>query len=162
RDFIQKVILSTGSVVAASHILSKLGFEDGLVKEVKAQGKEIETADVSFPSGDQLIPAYLAKPAGKGPFPTIIVIQEVFGLSHFIKDVARLFANNGYLALAPCLQEAGTTFRCELPDGKHAQWMLDTIQSGEAIIPLAEQDKLRDAFTWLAKRPDVDATHIAS
>src|SRR5262245_36573804 len=91
RDFIQKLVVSTGSIVAAGHVLSKLGFEEGLVKEVKAATNgEIVTQDLFYPSGDEQIQAYLAKPAGKGPFPTMIVIQEIFGLSNFIKDVARL------------------------------------------------------------------------
>lgn len=158
RDFIQKLVLSTGSVVAAGHTLAKMGFEESLVREVKAGGGDIETADVSFQSGNETVPAYLAKPAGQGPFPTMIVIHEIFGLSNFAKDVARLFARRGYLALAPCFTEGN----CVLPDGKHAEWMMKTIQTGVALVPLDEQDKLRAAFNWLAKRPDVDATHIAS
>ncbi|MBI1746682.1 MAG: dienelactone hydrolase family protein [Acidobacteria bacterium] len=161
RDFIQKVILSTGSVVAAGHTLSQMGFEVGLIQEAKAQGGgDIIIEEVTYPSANQMIRGYLAKPAQGGPFPTMIVIHEIFGLSDFIKDVARLFARRGYLALAPCLSEGNCAD--DLPDGKHAQWMLDTLQSGEARVPLDEQDKLIAGFNWLAQRSDVDPTHIGS
>ena len=158
RDFIRKVILSAGGVAAASQVLSQMGFDAGLVNEVKAQVKGIVTEDVTFPSGDQAIPAFLAKPVGEGPYPTMIVISEIFGLSDFIKNVARMFAENGFLALAPCFSEAG----CRLPDDKHAEWMMETMETGVAGVPVSEQVKLLNAFNWLALRADVDATHIAS
>ena len=49
------------------------------------------------------MPAYLAKPAGAGPWPAVLVIQEAFGLNEHIKDVARRVAGEGYVALAPDL-----------------------------------------------------------
>ncbi len=47
------------------------------------------------------IPAYRAHPAAGGPFPTVIVIQEIFGVHEHIKDVVRRFAKAGYYAIAP-------------------------------------------------------------
>ncbi len=38
---------------------------------------------------------------GKGPFPTVIVIMEAFGLNDQIKGVCDLYANYGYAAIAP-------------------------------------------------------------
>jgi carboxymethylenebutenolidase len=49
------------------------------------------------------MPAYLARPAGGGPWPAVLVIQEAFGLNDHIKDVARRVAAEGYVALAPDL-----------------------------------------------------------
>jgi carboxymethylenebutenolidase len=46
---------------------------------------------------------YLAKPDGKGPFPTVIVIQEWWGLDAQTKSIADRFAKEGYLAFAPDL-----------------------------------------------------------
>jgi carboxymethylenebutenolidase len=46
--------------------------------------------------------AYLASPkSGKGP--GIIVIQEIFGINDFVKEVADHYAEKGYFALAPDL-----------------------------------------------------------
>ncbi|MFN8381331.1 MAG: dienelactone hydrolase family protein [Anaerolineales bacterium] len=46
---------------------------------------------------------YLAKPAGAGPFPAMIVIQEWWGLDAQTKSIADRFAKEGYLAFAPDL-----------------------------------------------------------
>ena len=48
--------------------------------------------------------AYRADPAGK-PKGCMIVIQEIFGVNDHIKDVANRVAANGYLAVAPCMQD---------------------------------------------------------
>jgi len=44
---------------------------------------------------------YLVQPAGEGPFPAVVVIHENRGLNPYIEDVARRFAVEGFLALAP-------------------------------------------------------------
>jgi carboxymethylenebutenolidase len=50
---------------------------------------------------DGHLPGYAARPAGAGPFPTILVIEEIFGVHEYIKDVCRRLAKRGYLAVAP-------------------------------------------------------------
>ena len=44
---------------------------------------------------------YLVRPAGVGPFPSVVVIHENRGLNPYIEDVARRAAVAGFLALAP-------------------------------------------------------------
>ncbi len=158
REFIQRIVVLAGGAAAAVPLLKQLGFDSGLIREASAQDSKIETMELDFQSGDETVHAYLAKPVGPGPFPTMIVIHEIFGLSEFIKDVARLMARNGYLALAPHFTEGGGA----MPDGKHAQWMLDTLRTGVARVPDDEQDKLRDAYAFLSQRDDVDPDHIGS
>ena len=46
---------------------------------------------------------YLAKPAGAGPWPAVVVLQEWWGLNDHIKAIADRFAAAGYVALAPDL-----------------------------------------------------------
>jgi carboxymethylenebutenolidase len=58
-----------------------------------------------IPAGDVHIPAYRAKPAGGTAFPTILVVQEIFGIHEHIKDLCRRIAKKGYLAVAPYLYE---------------------------------------------------------
>nr|AAB58886.1 orf2 [Methylorubrum extorquens AM1] len=57
--------------------------------------------EVKIPMQDGVIPAYRAMPAEGGPFPTILVVQEIFGVHEHIKDVCRRLAKLGYFALAP-------------------------------------------------------------
>jgi carboxymethylenebutenolidase len=49
------------------------------------------------------VPVYMAKPKGKSDLPVVLVISEIFGLHEHIADVARRFAKQGYLAIAPDL-----------------------------------------------------------
>ncbi|OYQ33739.1 carboxymethylenebutenolidase [Niveispirillum lacus] len=56
--------------------------------------------EVSIPVEGGNLPAYRAKPAGAGPFPIVMVVQEIFGVHEHIKDVCRRFAKEGYLAVA--------------------------------------------------------------
>lgn len=57
--------------------------------------------EVRIPVADGQLPAYAARPDGAGPFPTILVIEEIFGVHEYIQDVCRRFAKHGYLAVAP-------------------------------------------------------------
>ena len=63
----------------------------------------LTTGEVNVPVPDGQIPAYYAMPATDGPFPTVLVVQEIFGVHEHIKDVCRRFAKNGYYAIAPAL-----------------------------------------------------------
>jgi carboxymethylenebutenolidase len=68
--------------------------------ETDARGLEIEEATFFGHEGYEL-PFYLARPEGPGPFPAVIVVNEIFGIHSYIKDVCRRLAHEGYLALAP-------------------------------------------------------------
>jgi carboxymethylenebutenolidase len=61
----------------------------------------LAAGEATIPSGDFPLPAYVARPAGPGPFPVVLVVSEIFGVHEHIADVARRFAHLGYLAIAP-------------------------------------------------------------
>jgi carboxymethylenebutenolidase len=71
---------------------------------------ELSTGDVTFTSGSDEIFGYLARPVAEGVYPAIMICHENRGLTDHIRDVARRFAKNGYVALAPDLlaREGGT------------------------------------------------------
>ncbi len=60
----------------------------------------IEAGETQIPTTDGKLPAYYAKPARRGPFPIILVNEEIFGVHEYIKDVCRRLAKAGYLAVA--------------------------------------------------------------
>jgi len=60
---------------------------------------------VNVKTGDGEMPAYRAMPAGGRNLPTVLVVQEIFGVHEHIKDVCRRLAHAGYLAIAPELYE---------------------------------------------------------
>jgi carboxymethylenebutenolidase len=57
--------------------------------------------EVQVPVADGHLPAYAARPASAGPHPTVLVIEEIFGVHEYIKDVCRRLAKQGYMAVAP-------------------------------------------------------------
>src|SRR5712675_876380 len=57
--------------------------------------------EVKIPVAGGEIPAYRAMPATGGPFPTVLVVHEIFGVHEHIKDICRRLAKLGYLAVAP-------------------------------------------------------------
>ena len=61
----------------------------------------IEAGEVKIPAGDVDLPGYFARPHGAGPFPIVVVNEEIFGLHDYIKDICRRLAKAGYAAVAP-------------------------------------------------------------
>lgn len=68
---------------------------------ITTDSKGLEAGEVKVPVKDGTIPAYRAMPATGGPFPVVLVVQEIFGVHEHIKDICRRFAKLGYLAIAP-------------------------------------------------------------
>jgi carboxymethylenebutenolidase len=61
----------------------------------------LTAGEVKIPTSGGDIPAYRAMPNSGGPFPVVLVVQEIFGVHEHIKDVCRRLAKLGYLAIAP-------------------------------------------------------------
>jgi carboxymethylenebutenolidase len=72
---------------------------------------EFNTAAV--PDGTE-IDLYVATPAGEGPFPLVIVLQEAFGVNGHIRRIADRLSYEGYAAVAPDLFHR-TGRRLDLP-----------------------------------------------
>ncbi len=61
----------------------------------------LEASDVKIPAKGGDMPAYRARPLKGKNWPTVLVVQEIFGVHDYIKDICRRFARLGYLAIAP-------------------------------------------------------------
>src|SRR5262245_5494539 len=71
----------------------------GASTRVKAQtASNIATQDIICENG---MPALLAHPAGSGPFPTVILMHERYGLVKHTRDQAMRCARDGFAVLAP-------------------------------------------------------------
>ena len=68
---------------------------------IKTDDKGLVAGEVKIPVEKGTIPGYRAMPTGPGPFPVVLVVQEIFGVHEHIKDVCRRFAKLGYFAIAP-------------------------------------------------------------
>jgi len=68
---------------------------------IATDAKGLVAGKIDIPAPDGKIPAYRAAPEGKKNLPTLIVVQEIFGVHEYIQDVCRRLAHRGYLAIAP-------------------------------------------------------------
>ncbi len=59
-----------------------------------------DAKQVTYKSGDENVTGVLYEPAGKGPFPAIVVIHEWWGLNDWVKEQASKLADQGYVTLA--------------------------------------------------------------
>jgi carboxymethylenebutenolidase len=69
-------------------------------KAIVTDANGLTAGDVKIPLADAELPAYRAMPATGGPFPVSLVVQEIFGVHEHIRDVCRLLAKQGYMAIA--------------------------------------------------------------
>jgi carboxymethylenebutenolidase len=61
----------------------------------------VTAGEVEIPSGDFQMPGYRAMPSSGSAFPTVLVVQEIFGVHEHIRDLCRRLAKSGYFAVAP-------------------------------------------------------------
>lgn len=61
----------------------------------------LTAGEVKIPVSGGDMPAYRAMPGKGGPFPVVLVVQEIFGVHEHIRDVCRRFAKLGWFAVAP-------------------------------------------------------------
>ncbi|MDQ2105106.1 dienelactone hydrolase family protein [Azospirillum isscasi] len=109
--------------------------------------------DISIPAGDGgSFSAYVAKPAGGGPAPGLVVIQEIFGVNRVMRDLCDGFAAQGWLAVCPDLfwrQEPGV----QITDKTQEEW-----NRAFALMNGLDQDKavedLKATLAWLRGNPD--------
>jgi carboxymethylenebutenolidase len=60
----------------------------------------LTAGEVKIPTADGDMPGYRAMPQVGGPFPVVLVVQEIFGVHEHIKDICRRFAKLGYFAVS--------------------------------------------------------------
>ncbi len=114
--------------------------------------ESIRDTMVQYSSGNVTMTAFVAAPNTKERRPTIIVIQEWWGLTDHIKDIARRYAAEGYVAIAPDLYSrlghALTT---------------DAGEAGKLMNTLKQEDGLTDlnaTVAYLTLVPEVDGARI--
>ena len=112
----------------------------------------IRETTVHYPSDGVTVRAFVAAPQSKERRPAIIVVQEWWGLTDHIKDVARRYAAEGYVAIAPDmysrLGHALTT---------------DAGEAGKLMNTLKQEDGLKDlnaTVAYLKSVPEVDGARL--
>ncbi len=68
---------------------------------IRTNTEGLTAGEIMIPVDGGEVPGYRAMPAGKENVPVILVVQEIFGVHEYIKDVCRRLAKQGYMAIAP-------------------------------------------------------------
>ena len=95
----------------------------------------LAVAEVKVPTADGEMPAYQAMPASGGPFPTVLVIHEAWGVHEHIKDICRRLAKAGYFAIAPELAARQGNLAA-ITDGQERGKVLASIPSEQVMSDL--------------------------
>jgi carboxymethylenebutenolidase len=106
---------------------------------------------VSYKSGDETVQGIVYTPAGKGPFPALVVIHEWWGLNDWVKDQASKLSDQGYVTLAVDLYRGKVA---KTPDEAH-----------EIMRGVPEDRAKRDlhaAVEFLKSQSNVKKDHIGS
>ncbi|PYX90593.1 MAG: dienelactone hydrolase family protein [Acidobacteria bacterium] len=110
-----------------------------------------EGKSVSYKSGDETVQGMLYTPAGKGPFPALIVIHEWWGLNDWVKEQASKLADQGYVALA-----------VDLYRGKVATTPEEAHELMRGVPEDRAKRDLSAAFDFLKAQKNVKADRIGS
>ncbi len=92
REFVMTT-LATGFAAAVQPVAAQT--------RITTDTQGLTAGEVKIKTKDGEIPAYRVMPANGKNLPTVLVVQEIFGVHEHIKDVARRLAKAGYLAVAP-------------------------------------------------------------
>lgn len=93
--------------------------------------------------GSQPLRGHLARPAGEGPWPGVVLVHEAWGLDDVMRRHADRLAAAGYLTLAVDLFSAGGARRC----------LVTTMRAALSGRGRAYTD-IATARTWLTESPD--------
>jgi carboxymethylenebutenolidase len=122
-----------------------------LLLAASSAAAEVKTRMITFKAGDEEVKGFLAEPTGKGPYPAIVVIQEWWGLSDWIKNNAKRLAEQGYVCLAPDLYRGKVTTEMRV-----ARELMMGLSNDRALRVL------KGAVSSLAARDNVDKDRLGS
>jgi carboxymethylenebutenolidase len=115
-----------------------------------------EKVELKVP-GSSAMAAYVARPAGEGPHPGLMVFQEAFGVNSHIRNVTERFAAQGYVAIAPEL------FHRTAPPGFEGSYgdFPSIAPHYQAVTNETAEADVGATYEWLRGNPQVKAESIA-
>ena len=141
RTLLDRMAKLAGSTAAAVALLPLLQSDYTKAATIAENDPRLAIDKVSYDSPKGKINALLARPKAKGKRPTVIIIHQNRGLNPHIQDVARRYAVEGYLALAPDLLSVagGTPASDDQARDLHAKAnKADMLAAAVAAIPFAK------------------------
>lgn len=105
--------------------------------------------DITIEAADGVtLAAHLVEPEGT-PRAGVVVAQEMYGVNSYLRNVCAFFAEEGYLAIAPCLYDRvapGLTFEYTDADNARAKELYRNYDWSKALLDLeAARDAVQSA-----------------
>ena len=175
RDMMRRVLHITGGVASTATVLTQLGVQPASAQDasptasaqatpsgprsplsVPENDPAVQAEDITYSGLDGAqITAYQTMPSsGEGPFPVVLICHENRGLTDHIRDVARRWAKEGYLAAAVDLlsREGGTA---SIADPAQIPALLT-----QQADPQRHVDDFKSAAAYYATQSDADANRL--
>jgi carboxymethylenebutenolidase len=111
---------------------------------------EITTSRETFEGDGMEVAAFIARPDDVEKAPAIIIVHEWWGLNPHIEDVARRFAEEGFIAVATDLFEGKTT-----KDAQEASKLMGALKEEDGLA------RLQVVLKQLRETPEVTSVGVA-
>jgi carboxymethylenebutenolidase len=157
RELLQSLAAVSTSCAIGYFFLESNARASSLPRQKEAQSDGADGEMIHYPSssGKYQIAAHMAPPKASGPHPAVILVHENHGLDENIKVVARRFAAEGFVALAPdLLSPMGGT--ASMPTERAATVAVRRLNMYGTV------DDLKASFDYLEKDQAVDAQKVAA
>jgi len=98
RVFLDRLTALAGSSAAAAALVPLLQNDYARAQMIPENDSRLNISRAEYEVDGVTMSGYLARPAGGGRHPAVIVIHEIYGLNPHIEDVTRRLAVEGFLA----------------------------------------------------------------
>jgi carboxymethylenebutenolidase len=116
-----------------------------------AEASGLKGQAVSATVGNVTLAGYLSKPEGAGPFATVIMFHEWWGLNTHIKQQADTLAKEGFAVFAPDLYDGKVA-----TDPKTAGQYMNELDQAKA------QKTLKASYAWVRAQPFAKGKKVGS
>lgn len=153
-------IAGTFGILTALAILPSPGLA-AAQPSAQAAASDVDAQTVRYPSGTASIEAYVVRPTGAAKRGAVLLVHDDLGLNDAVRGVARLFAQAGFVALAPNLlsRSAGAAPQRGAGGGGEGLGRRTPVMG----LPLAQTvDDVKAGFAFLQQDAGVDAARISA
>jgi carboxymethylenebutenolidase len=126
-----------------------------LVQDVGMSSTDTDFDQVSYQGRHGTVDAFIARPAGAGPFPAVLLLQEGIGVTKHLLSLASRFARERYVALVPDLYTRDLE-RKRLAEDEVVRALPLTRAADRdaqlARLPWHEQESAKRVLRWFERR----------
>jgi len=121
---------------------------DGAVAALNASPRHGEWDMIPVAGGDS-VRAWVVYPERSDAAPVVIVVHEIFGLTHWVRSVADHLASEGFIAVAPDLLSGQTIPKDSIGDPRRDE----AVAAIRKLDPVQVDRRLKAAARWATALP---------